>query len=525
MHSIIGLKRNKDKKGSKMKHYTNLLSLTLYFTALSLSLACIGCSDSDESGNLSFKVTNSGSPAEPQIFIPEATKNIKLEVFQEPSVTGKKVAFSNSAASESNNSQANSTAKTASELADEGKTLYALGTSSNDKDKKNNEGKTYYSTSVAYNGGEPELSLDNIQDGDWVVRVSALDNNNNVLAYYQNGLTINGGNRSVKGWLQPGVAPSGYLYAAHTANSTISRISLYSNLIDSIKLNSGNPAYLFAKHTEKPSFSDIFYATTGGLKILQLTPSFVDKKIDVEDISFPTDGAFVRSSQSGDSAAVSFFREGLVRFFDFNQASNYDYVYTGSGANYISQLTNNSQVWVCNENEYDLSLVDINSHSLVYEDNLRLGGDVPKAAEPNNDNTKVWVIGTRSSGGFIRAVDFSNHDMGGRNWGEFTTDLSNPGAIYLASESLGCVTDNTRGELIFLKTDNLDEQGNIDEVFGKSGSRLRLQGGGDQILSDGTRLYILQISQGKVAVVDLETKAISTSYNLGSNARSLMFVD
>ena len=71
----------------------------------------------------------------------------------------------------------------------------------------------------------------------------------------------------------------------------------------------------------------------------------------------------------------------------------------------------------------------------------------------------------------------------------------------------------------------MDDKGNIDEIFGKSGSRLHLQGGGDQILSDGTRLYILQIAQGKVAVVDLETKAVSTSYNLGSNARSLMFVD
>lgn len=507
-----------------MKYNTNLISLTLCFAAMGLSLACVGCSDSDESGSLSFKVINSGSPADPQIFIPEGTKNLKLEVFQEPSVTGKKVSFSNSAASESN-SQTENKAKTLVELANEGQTLYALGTSSKDKDKKKNEGKTYYSTSIAYSGGEPELSLEGIQDGDWVVRVSALDGSNSVLAYYQDGLTINGGSRSVKGWLQPGTAPSGYLYAAHTANGTISRVSLYSNLIDSIKLNSGNPAYLFAKRTEKPSFGDLFYATTGGVKILQLTPSFVDKKIDVEDIAFPTDGAFVRSSQSGDSAAVSFFRDGLVRFFDFTQESNYDYVYTGSGANYISNLTNNSQVWVCNENEYDLSLVDINSHSLVYEDNLRLGNDVPKAAEPNSDNTKVWVIGTRSSGGFVRAIDFSNQDMGGRNWGEFTTDLSNPGAIYLASESLGCVTDNTRGELIFLKTDSLDDKGNIDEIFGKSGSRLRLQGGGDQILSDGTRLYILQISQGKIAVVDLETKALSTSYNLGSNARSLMFVD
>lgn len=507
----------------KRNHY--ILGLTLCSAVLGLSLACVGCSDSDDSGSLNFKVTNSGSPSDPQIFIPEATKNIKLEVFQEPSVTGKKVSFSNSTATESDAAQTDSSAKTMTELAQEGQTLYALGSSSKDKDKKKNSGKTYYSTTVAYNGGEPELSLSDIQDGEWVVRVSALDSNNNVLAYYQDGLTINGGDRSVKGWLQPGSAPSGYLYAAHTANGTVSRISLYSNLIDNIKLNSGNPAYLFAERTEKPSFSDTFYATTGGLKILQLTPSFVEKKIDVEDISFPTDGAFVRSSQSGDSAAVSFFREGLVRFFNFSQESNYDYVYTGAGANYISHLTNNSQAWVCNENEYDLSLVDINSHSLVYEDNLRLGRDVPKAAEPNSDNSKVWVIGTRSSGGFVRAVDFSNQDMGGRNWGEFTTDLSSPGAIYLASDSLGCVTDNTRGELIFLKTDSLDDQGNIEEIFGKSGARLRLQDGGDQILSDGTRLYILQISQGKVVVVDLETKAVATSYNLGSNVRCLMFVD
>lgn len=514
-----------------MKRSTNLLSLSLCFTALGLSLALVGCSDSDDNGSLTFKVINSGSPADPQIFIPEATKNIKLEVFQEPSVTGKKVSFSNSATSENDQSpaedqeQTESKAKTVSRLADQGKPLYAFGTSSKDKDKKESGEKTYYSASVAYEGGEPELSLEGIQDGDWVVRVSALDSNNNVLAYYQDGLAVNGDSRSIKGWLQPGAAPSGYLYAAHTANGTISRVSLYSNLIDSIKLNSGNPAYLFAKRTEKPSFSDLFYATTGGVKILQLTPSFVDKKIDVEDIAFPTDGAFVRSSQNGDSAVVSFFKEGLVRFFDFTQQTNYDYVYTGSGANYISHLTNNSQVWVCNENEYDLSLVDINNHNLVYTDNLRLGGDIPKAAEPNSDNSKVWVIGTRSSGGFVRAVDFSEQSMGGRNWGEFTTDLASPGAIYLASEALGCVTDNTRGELIFLKTDSLDDQGNISEIFGKSGSRLALQGGGDQILSDGARLYILQMAQGKVAVVDLETKAIATSYNLGSNARSLMFID
>ena len=63
-----------------MKYNTNLISLTLCFAAMGLSLACVGCSDSDESGSLSFKVINSGSPADPQIFIPEGTKNLKLEI-------------------------------------------------------------------------------------------------------------------------------------------------------------------------------------------------------------------------------------------------------------------------------------------------------------------------------------------------------------------------------------------------------------------------------------------------------------
>ncbi|MGM9998546.1 MAG: hypothetical protein ACI38Q_04015 [Candidatus Bruticola sp.] len=503
-----------------MKRST-IVYLTLCSTALGFSLISSGCSESENEGNLSFKISNSGSPSEPQIFIPEDTKNIKLEVFREPAVTGQAVSFSSAASAEDSTKRADETDGSPTQSHVE-KPLYALGTSSNDKDK--NSGKTYYTVSAAYEGGEPELTIEGIADGEWVVRVSALDSNNQVLAYYQDGLTMNGSDRSVKGWLQSGAAPSGYLYAAHTSNGNITRVSLYSNLVDTIKLSSGNPAYLFAKRTETPSFNDIFYATTGGNKILQLTPAFVDKRIDVENLAFPTNGTFVRSSQNSDTAAVSFFQEGMIRFFNFEQDSDYDYVYTGAGAGYISHLTADNHFWVCNEEARNLSLVDMNSHSLVYEDNLRLGNDTPKAAEPSSDNSKIWVIGTRSSGGFVRAVDFSSHDMGGRNWGEFTTDISSPGAICLVSDSLGCVTDNTRGELVFFDAENLDEEGNINEIFGKSGARLRLQGGGDQIISDGARLYILQISQGKICVVDLATKTEASTYNLGSSARSLMHV-
>ncbi|MGM9992891.1 MAG: hypothetical protein ACI376_08660 [Candidatus Bruticola sp.] len=497
---------------------SSILYLTLCSTVLGFSLISSGCSDSESEGNLSFKITNSGSPSEPQIFIPEATKNIKLEVFQEPSFTGRAVSFSSKISPVNALSKNNDLVSAPHAV----QPLYALGTSSEDKNK--NSGKTYYTVSAAYEGGEPELNIDGISDGEWIIRVSALDSNNNVLAYYQDGLTMNGSNRSVKGWLQSGAAPSGYLYATHTSNGTITRVSLYSNLIDTIKLSSGNPAYLFAKRTETPSFSDLFYATTGGPKILQLTPAFIDKRIDVEDLSFPTNGTFVRSSLNSDTAAVSFFKEGMVRFFNFEQDVNYDYIYTGNGAGYISHLTSNNQFWVCNETDKNLSLVDMNSRSLAYDDNLRLGNDTPRAAEPNSDNSKIWVIGTRSSGGFIRAVDFSHQDMGGHNWGEFTTNIINPGAICLVSESLGCVTDNTRGELIFFDAENLDEEGNIKEIFGKSGARLRLTGGGDQIISDGTRIYILQMEQGKISTIDLATKTEVSSYNLGSSARSLMQV-
>ena len=501
-----------------------------------------GCSDdSDKVSSFTFKVTNSGSPADPQICIPERTAKLKMELFQEPSVTGKAVNLSDSSSGSSASSDASEDpseeasakdsveASSATDVADtQGRLLaedvhidYALGTRSDDKDKKNKVTKTYYSTSVDYDGGEPELTINDVEEGAWILRITARDSGGRVLAHYQKGLNSSGGNLTMSGWLEPGAPPEGYLYAAHTSDGNISRVSLYSGLVDTIKLSTGNPAYLFAKKTEVPGFDDVFYATTGGVNILSLTPKFTEKIIDVEDVPFVKNGTHVRSAENAEQAVISFFNDGMVRFFDYTEASSYDYLYTGSGAGYISHVINGDQVWVCNENSQDLSMVDMSERRLVY-DNLRLGSDVPRAAEPNPENSRIWILGSRSSDGVVRVIDFSDHDLGGKNWGEFTTNLASPQAIYLNGDEWACVTDGTRDELIFLDAGELDENGNIKEILRDNGTRMKLPGGGSQILSDGDRLYILQDSD--IAVIDLDTKSIARTYPIGEVAHSIMRV-
>ena len=166
-------------------------------------------------------------------------------------------------------------------------------------------------------------------------------------------------------------------------------------------------------------------------------------------------------------------------------------------------------------------MVDMSERRLVY-DNLRLGSDVPRAAEPNPENSRIWILGNRSSDGVVRVIDFSDHDLGGKNWGEFTTNLASPQAIYLNGDEWACVTDGTRDELIFLDAGELDENGNIKEILRDNGTRMKLPGGGSQILSDGDRLYILQDSD--IAVIDLDTKSIARTYPIGEVAHSIMRV-
>lgn len=475
-----------------------LLSFGLSLALAGAGLCFGGCSDSDDTGSLSFTVQNSGTADEPLINIPDGTSTIKMELFQEPSVTGKPVTFKDeSSASEK---------------------LSARGFGKDDDDKVTH---TYYSATVSYDGGEPELSISDIDSGEWIMRVSALDSSGSTLGYYQESVSINsGGSSDKKGWLKSGAAPAGYIYAAHTSEGYMSRVSLYSGIVDKCTLSTGKPAYLFAKNNILPTFTDKIYASTGAASVMELTPYIVDNRMDVEELSFVKNGSYARG---GVCAVVSFSGENMVRFFDYeaDTGSSYDYCYTGQGAGYISNPVD-SEVWVCNTASKDLSRVSLSTRALVNSENTRLGSDIPYAAESETDKEKVWVIGARSGGGFVRALLCD--DVSGKNWGEFTTDLKDPGAVYVNEEKEVCVTDNSRGELIFLDGSKLDENGNIKEVFGSSGARLKLPGGGEQIISDGFRLYILQYEKGSIAVVDLATRTVLGSYALGASARSIIRV-
>ncbi|MBQ7529972.1 hypothetical protein IJT10_08770 [bacterium] len=479
----------------------NFCTKLLFFAGFVLSFSMVGCSNSgDETGSISFKIMNSGSPAEPNITIPENTKTLKLELFLEPAVTGKAVSFVDSPYTDSK--------------VDKVDLKSGLGGDS----KKNVTKHTYYSVTADFNGGEPTLELDDVTEGEWIVRVSALDSEGKNLAYYQDGFNVSSGSKSDnKCWLNSGSAPEGYIYASNTSNGTMTRFSLYSHLLETCKLNTGNPAYLFAKSSE-PSFSDTLYASTGSDHVLSLVPNILEDRFDVEKLQFPNNGAY---AVGGSTAVVSFYNEGLVRFFDYEEKStSYDYCSTGSGADYISRVVD-SKFWVCNKNSKDLSHVSLESRALV-RSNTRLGNDVALAAEPNSDDSKIWLIGTRSGSGFVRAI--KSEDTGGTNWGEFTTALQSPEALYVDDKETIYVTDNGRGELVVLDGSKLDDNGNIKELFGKTGERMKLPGGGEQILSDGDRLYILQRSGAKLVEVDLHTKTIARSTSLGSAPRSILHV-
>ncbi|MBQ7501474.1 hypothetical protein IJT93_01980 [bacterium] len=474
-----------------------LFSIGLGLAVAGAGFCFCGCSDSDETGSLTFTVQNSGTPDDPDIHIPGATANLKMELFQEPAVTGKPVTFK-----------------------DEPSTGKISARGFGEKDDKTTH--TYYFSTVSYSGdGDAELSLSDVDAGEWIMRISALDSSGNTLGYHQESVNINAGNsREKKGWLRSGSAPEGYIYAAHTAEGFMSRISLYSNIVEKCTLNVGHPAYLFAKNSALPSFSDKIYASSGDSNVLELTPYIADNKMDVEELSFVQNQNFARG---GVCAVFSFSSEGLVRFFNYeaDTGSSYDYCYTGAGAGYISNPVDN-EVWVCNTNSRDLTRVSLTDRTTINSQNTPLGSDLPIAAESESDREKVWVIGTRSEGGFVRAL--LSDDVSGKNWGEFTTDLKSPGAVCVNEEKEVCVTDNSRGELIFLDGSKLDENGNIKEIFGSSGARMKLSGGGDQIISDGSRLYILQYEHGRIVAYDLATKAVLESYSLGTSARSMIRV-
>lgn len=504
---------------------------------LGAGLFAFGCSESGTGADLSFTVKNSGSPAEPQILIPGETSKLKMEIFQEPSVTGKEVTFSDSAdnsddASDSPSSDSDSDDVSSADNSEDGDTEESasaapqgkgFGSGSDDKSKIT---KTYYSTTVDYGGsGEPVLEIDGVEQGEWILRITALDKSGETLAYHQEGFNVGRSNANIKGWLQPGKAPEGYLYASRTSDGSISRVSLYSGLVDKYKLTTGSPAYLFAKRTEIPGIADTLYATTGGRFILKIVPDLVKITADIDELGFVQNGLFVRSDTDTDYAAVSFYKDGLVRFFDFSgDSSDFDYAYTGKGAGYISHLTAKNYAWVCNGESDDMTLIDFKNHTKALSGNLRLGGDSPIAAEANADNSKVWVLVKGNSGSMVRVMDFSAQNLGGTEWGRFTTNMSSPGALYLCGDEWACVTDNRRGELIFLDASSRDENRNIDEIFGKSGARMKLSGGGDQIIYDGYRLYVLQSSSGRIAEIDASTKTIVQTFSLGGTSRSMMLV-
>ncbi len=494
-----------------------LLGLAL---ALLLGMAGCGMFDKDDGkGKVHFKLNDSNNTSAPNINIPEDTTCFIMELIQEePSDTDSSDDDSEDSSSEESEDKllaAKETGASAS-LSDDDSSADDSDSdndtdSSDDSTDGSNESLTStcttipatYMASMDYTEGDTvDITIDDVAEGAWVVRVSALDENDKVLAHVQKAVTVGSGeNVDVDGYLQSGSAPEGYIFFASVGDG-LYRISLLSEKVEKMDIDY-SPSYLFFMNGLIGSLNDKLYAITHNDKLLEMVPSLTYSTCDVNTHSIPDSSSRV---VSGASVAISYPVEGGVRFYDLIEEDYTGLLSTGRGANEFSNVVNDC-VWVSNEDAQDISKINLSTQKLMGS-NISTGYVAAKLAQ-NDAGDRLWTIGTVPSS-YLRVVDNNGNGID-----HYTKQLVTPSSLLITNGEV-CVGDSSRNEVVFFK-----EATKIEEI-----RRLPIaEGVADCLLSDGQRVYALT-SSGDLAVIDLTTHEYNhvismeyvTSVSIGCNS-------
>lgn len=504
--------------------------------ALALLLLClVACGDSKKGGKVIFELSNSDTPTTPHIAVPDSVTKFRCEVFQLPEqvdTSGEEAADSEPTASasrqaskgelaeragsntrplpESTNAAGSSSDNGSSDEvspsnSDSDEAAGDSGDSDDSSDNNSQDDEASYgpfSVTKDYSGGDFSVEVDNVAAGAWTLRVSALTASDEIVGYVQKAVTISKGKKvTVREALLAGSAPEGYLYISGTSAGTLSCLSLASGKVTSMTF-SEHPAYLFTKSLT-PVVGDTIYGTTGSDKVLRMAPKANNTKCDVTEVYFPTGGTFVAA---GSKAVVSMFSENGVRFFDYDTEKSSDLLYTGNGADVVSNVAQDKTL-VYNQGDQSVSVVDI-ANKTIARPNINLENPV-EALALNDEGGRLWAVGGSGSG-FVRVVNVND----GKLVKHYTTQIATPTAVAIVNGQV-CVADSGRQELIFFpEKETVDETKRMD--FNK--------GAVEFIVSDGQRLYMLVPASGTVSVVDLTTYSVVEDYNVGSSPRSAVLL-
>lgn len=406
-----------------------------FFLAILTLLATLvaGCGESSSTGTLLVQVAGSGQPTLPDIRPPETTVRYRIEILQPQG----------------------------SDRVGPIRGYEAAG-------------------SADFSCEVPEVPV-----GGWVLRVSALDAQGQVLAHLQEPVQVNSGARvRLQGWLRPGPAPEGLLFVANSKGASLTILRLTDGHVEDLPLPQ-NPQYLFSAQGR------IFVTT---MTSQMLAVEGVRRTIAV--LSAPPGGFDVAGAARG---VVSFPTEGGIRFLEPENGQFSGLLRTGTLARGISDQVGSTS-WVVNPGDRTMTALEVPSMSLGATVPIGVPGN---QVEQNATGTRVYVVGGgpgEPAPPFVRVLEPS-----GVLVRHFTHLLESPAGLLL-QDGRAYVTDSLRGELIVY-----EDSSNPSEL-----ERVRLgEGSPGQILSDGHRLYVSMASSGEVAVVDLATLKVAGRYRVG----------
>ena len=521
-------------------------SLTL---CVLLAASLGGCNlfkDDDGEGSVSFTLETSDSPMKPNIGVPENTKRFLMELIDETGNASQADGSSDSDVSSEEDSgsetdgssdsaarslRAADSAANAEGAAEDAISTEADGGSDAEEEEESGESSSdgdaseesssadgasslscettcsiipaSYSISKNYTAGEEvSLTIDKVSSGSWIVRVSALDADGVVLGHVQKAVTVgDGADVSVSGWLNPGPAPEGYLFMADPGANTVTRLSLMSEELQPLYISGHYPAVLFFKEGFDAGKGSLLHALTGAKDLLDITVGISGTDCDAVEQYIPANNGLVAP---GEFAVISYFRENGVRFYNYDDHSYSDLVYTGTGAGEFSNVVN-GYTWVTNENSGDLTKIDIANQKTAGE-NISTG-DTVKKLWLNDTGSRLWTICQKPKP-CVRVIDSE-----GNNLDDYTEQIVNPSAIRIVGDVV-CVGEGSRNEVVFFT-----EAAKCEEI-----ERIKInEGVGDVFFSDGYRLYVLT-NQSSLAVVDLQTRSYNRIIKIKGNCSSIVWM-
>ncbi|MDO5297744.1 MAG: hypothetical protein Q4F00_14135 [bacterium] len=514
---------------------------------LLLAVSLSGCSHlfkkDDGEGRVTFTLDTSDSPLKPNIAVPENTARFLMELINEKgsasdSEEGSSSEESSDSADSSDTAErsggsvngefavngeelclaaARETATETGNEAEETESATESNATSADEESSSDESSVSasevettcsiipasYSISKDYTAGEEvSMTITNVSSGTWIVRVSALDASDNILGHVQKSVTISdGGEVSVSGWLNPGPAPEGYLFMASPSTNSVVRLSLMSEELQTLYTNGHSPAMLFCKGGFEAGKGSLLYALTGAADLLNITADISGTECSVTEQYIPVNNGYVAP---GESAVISYFRDNGVRFYNYDDYSYSDLVYTGSGASEFSNVVN-GYAWVTNENSRDMTKIDISKRA-VAGSNISTG-DVVKKLWLNDAGSRLWTICLEPSP-CVRVIDSD-----GKSLDNYTTQIVSPSALRIVGDVV-CVGESSRNEVVFF-----EEADKCREI-----ERLVInEGVGGVFFSDGYRLYVLT-NQNSLAAVDLATRSYNRTIKITGDCSSIVWI-